>query len=289
MRLNQISDINASLEKTKKAVVALGCSFVEGQGAIDQCLLEEYKWIPPRLGEAMEPRFENKKTKRSFKQYMTQYTNPDGSYDYARMELKNSFVSVLCNDLLNGSYTPINFGTRGCGNRATISNLFLWPEIRWDLAEEIIVVWFPSGPERFDFIKDNLYGNRKFVSMWPNPSLEGSVTKARLWKSYYESLYSNKFVYLESIVHANNLINWCKVHNADLVVYPAFCNYNRKIFEDAIYTTINRSQDTKIIDEKHVPLPPSLEEHLGKTIDSWPWDCMWHPEDTGNWAELVLS
>ena len=88
------------------------------------------------------------------KKYPSLNKSPDGKLDFTFMEYDNAFVNVLCNKYLQGSYTPINFGLRGCGNRATIKELYFYPEIDWHLIDEIIVIYCPSGVERFDFIND---------------------------------------------------------------------------------------------------------------------------------------
>ena len=43
MYQNQIKKINEQLKTTDKAIIALGCSFVQGQGAVNDELYTEYK------------------------------------------------------------------------------------------------------------------------------------------------------------------------------------------------------------------------------------------------------
>jgi hypothetical protein len=42
MYQSQIKEINKSINKTGKVIISLGCSFVQGQGAVDMELLEQY-------------------------------------------------------------------------------------------------------------------------------------------------------------------------------------------------------------------------------------------------------
>ena len=132
MYSKQITKINKDLEKTGKAIIALGCSFVQGQGAVDDELYTNYKWSYNCLGAPLEIQVDD--AERNF--ILNNYKNVEITYDkldFTFMEYENSFVNVLCQKYFQGEYTPINFGLRGCGNRATIKELHFHPDIRWDL------------------------------------------------------------------------------------------------------------------------------------------------------------
>ena len=44
MYKEQVRKITKDLKRTKKAIIAIGCSFVQGQGAVDDKLYQDYTW-----------------------------------------------------------------------------------------------------------------------------------------------------------------------------------------------------------------------------------------------------
>ena len=130
---HQIKKINNDLKRTKRAIISFGCSFVEGQGAIDQDLYETSEWSMDHVGIPMTANLSKKERDRLLKTNPLLYTNLQGEIQWEKMEQKNAFVNVLCNKYYGNSWTPINFGIRGRGNRASIRNLYYWPELQLNL------------------------------------------------------------------------------------------------------------------------------------------------------------
>ena len=143
----QVKEINEDLKKTKKAVIALGCSFTQGQGAINDEIFDNYKWETQDLGKPLRAVLSKKEKKQILKKYSTVLLDSEDStsLDFVKMEYENAFVSVLCKKYFNGSYTPINLGLKGCGNRGTIKELYLNNEIDWHNAKEKIVKDFAKA------------------------------------------------------------------------------------------------------------------------------------------------
>lgn len=50
MYRKQIKEINEGIKRNKKAIISIGCSFVQGQGAVDDNLYVDYKWKFEELG-----------------------------------------------------------------------------------------------------------------------------------------------------------------------------------------------------------------------------------------------
>ena len=127
-----------------------------------------------------------------------------GTVDFLQHEYNNSFVNVLAKKYFNGDYAAINLGRTGCGNRATIKELHYYPDILWDDIEEHIVIYCPSGLERFDFIDDMWHdpnNHGRWKAMWPNEMTEDSG-RAKLWSGYRQHVHSDKYDVLElSLIH----------------------------------------------------------------------------------------
>jgi hypothetical protein len=297
----QVKEINESLKKTGKAIISLGCSFVEGQGAIDQDLYDRLKWTMEKTGVPMEPELSMEEKENLVKEYpelAIQGTNIDWTF----MEYKNAFVNVLCNKYFNGEYTPINFGLRGKGNRASMKSMYLWPDIDWHLAKEIIVLYVPSGAERFDFLNDEFNEAGQFHCMWPHWQDQDSGPRRTLWKGYNEGLYSEKQATLEQIVHMMDLVTWCKANNADLIITPGFDRtYSRDHFLNLLKDYIRRDQNQKITDFHRNADGPMAEKVLSnsrheghiqtleKLVDQLPWDKFFYPQDCDTFMELCLK
>lgn len=288
MYKSRIPEINESLAKTRKAIISLGCSFTEGQGAIDDELYTEYNWVNSKiLGNGMEVNLTKAQMIEICKKYKNVRFDFTGTkLDFSSMEYDNSFVCALSNKYFDGKYTPINLGNRGCGNRAAVKELYFHPEIDWHLIEECIVIYAPSGLERFDFINDAGNDHFRFKCMWPHyNNMEKNSTRRLLWEGYSKSLYSDKFEVLEQIGHAQELLTWCKLKNARLIITPAFeRRYNKEHFRQALDKTIGRTIEGEII---------SNEAKVGsydlRYLDLFPWDNIFEPNGYKTFADLVIS
>jgi hypothetical protein len=282
-----VSTINADLERTGKAIISLGCSFVEGQGAVNDELYTDYQWDFVKLGIPLQLNADPKTQKDILDRYPIVGKGPDGKLDFTFMEQENAFVSVLCKKYFQGEYTPINLGMRGKGNRATIRELSLNPDINWDKAKEIIVIYSPSSPERLDFVNDQYmdHGGR-WECIWPHyENSEGA--KKILWEGYAKLLWSEKFGAIEQIGHMQELKLWCKVHNAKLIVTPAF---DHRYSKDKLKAALS---DKTLRDNERVFI--KAVSNLGATdgsmnlLNLWPWESVFNPVGQPTFIDAVLT
>jgi len=286
----QIIEINDDLTKTKKAIIALGCSFVQGQGAVNDELYIEYTWKEMGLGRPLEIQVNNSQKKEILKKYKNVVgTNFNSVLDFTFMEYDNAFINVLCKKYFDGKYTPINFGIRGCGNRATIKELYFHPSFNWNELDEIIVIYCPSGLERFDFINDqhNDQYNEHFrwKCMWPNAN-DSSINSSRkkLWEGYAENLWSDKFQVMEQISHVQELVSWCKLYNAKLIITPGFDRrYDKDYFNSSLKSEIIRNG------EDFIKSKMDYNNDISKYLDLFPWDKMFYPEGYNTFIDLIMS
>ena len=132
MREVQIRRINKKLEKTDKAIIALGCSFVEGQGAIYDDLFEKYDWKFEGMGKPLTisdylTDTEKKDILKTYPDKVT-YDKSNNKLNFSIMEVENSFSHVLAEKYFDDEYVAINMGIRGTGNRGQIKELYFRPE-----------------------------------------------------------------------------------------------------------------------------------------------------------------
>jgi hypothetical protein len=283
----QIQEINKDLEKTGKAIIALGCSFVQGQGAFDDEMYENYKWNFPGMGSPLQIDLKPSEEAEVLSKYPTVISNKGHipSLDFKFMEYKNAFVNVLCKKYFQGEYTPINLGIRGCGNRATIKELYFRPEIKWDLIKEIIVIYCPSGLERFDFVNDEWDEHFHWKAMWPHyENMEESGRKS-LWEGYGKTLWSSKFEVIEQISHVQELITWCKMKDAKLIVTPGFDRrYTKDNFKQCLKTNITRDMNGTVKNNRF--FNKVNHDYL---LDLFPWDNMFEPAGHKTFVDLVMA
>ena len=301
---HQIKKINNDLKRTKRAIISFGCSFVEGQGAIDQDLYETSEWSMDHVGIPMTANLSKKERSQLLKTNPLLYTNLQGEIQWEKMEQKNAFVNVLCNKYYGNSWTPINFGIRGRGNRASIRNLYYWPELKLDRAKQIIVVWSPSGMERYDFVNDVFDEHNMFHTVWPHKNqdhLQGP--RKQLWDAYADGVYTEKQAVLETIATALELKNWCKARGAKLIITPAFDEgYTKKNMIQRLNDICIRNGDNVL--QRHFRSGEnSMKEALlrkkqyyagysdtmTKIVEQWPWEDMFKPQDQLTFAQLCTK
>lgn len=292
MYKEQVSVIAKDLKKTKKAIVAIGCSFVQGQGAVNDELYQDYNWnfqegVPLTINATYKQRKRLLKTYSNLK--LNGLTASFNNIDFTMMEYDNAFVNVLCKKYFNGQYTPINLGIRGCGNRASIKELYMYPEINYDKLDEIIVLYSPSGLERFDFINDQAENHFNWKAMWPHyENMDKDNARRSLWKGYNQVLHSDKFEVLEQIAHVQELLTWCKYRNAKLIITPGFDRrYDKEYFQECLSKNVERKNEIFVKSSKpSFSQSPQDKSHL---INLFPWNKMFKPDGYTTFADLVIS
>jgi hypothetical protein len=270
--------INEQLKITKKAIVSLGCSFVHGIGAWSPDLVEQF---PPvfkdgHLGYTSyddgSKMYISKKWPDTFVDPISKDLNTDHNI------VNNAFVSVLANKYLNGEWTPINMGEHGAGNFSAISRLHMYP-VNWKDAEEIIVVYCPTGPERFDFIKETsdytLIGN-DFTTAWIQWSAKnqaGDYRWRQLHDSYRECIWSRKFECMNIIMQFQYLKTWCELHNAKLIVFPAFNRdeYTPEHFTKELGVEITRNAGNRLITKQEPITYDLVLQEAERRLKMVPW------------------
>jgi len=288
MYQHEIKAINRSLKKTRKAIVSFGCSFVAGEGAVSVEILQNYNYIG-RRGVHAEIKFTNQAEKDDFlKKYPLVTVHSDGSLHLRQLERENAFVNVLCKKYFSKEYTPINFGLSGNGNKASISQVNFLPNINWHLIKELIVVYIPTDPARIGFVNDQFQDHARFITMWPHHKAH-KYSRGKLWDGYCESLYSEKFAFLEAINDVSHLRNWASNFNSKMIIFPAFNSYRKERFEEAILTQVRRHyKKTSLISNTVDNFSAKDRKIQQELIDKqWPWRNMWEPDGYTNWAHLV--
>lgn len=294
MYRNQVKELSKQLKKTNRAIISIGCSFVQGQGAVNDELYIDYTWTAKELALPLEINATDSEKKAILAKYSNVNKGYEGKLDFTFMEYNNSFVEVLANKYFNSTYTPINFGLRGCGNRASIKELYFHPEFEWSTLDEIIVIYCPSGPERFDFINDTYNDHFRWITMWPRISDDPPNTgREMLWTGYQRHLYSERFAVFEQLAHAQELLHWCKLHNAKLIVTPGFDRrYTKDHFKEALLTNIERdlNTDNVKIQKFYNFLPGSDRKEIAeKFLNLFPWDKMFKPMGSDTFIDLCMA
>lgn len=287
---NLIPTINANIKRTKKAIVSIGCSFVQGQGAIDEEIYRDYKWNGLHYN-AINWQITPDELVTIREKYPEVFRNDDTSVNFTLHENRNSFVTVLCEKYFNGDYAAINLGRCGNGNRASIKELYFYPGINWDELEEIIVIYCPSGAERMDFIDDavdaTLNEHPRWISAWPSETDGGKGTRNKFWSGYRDAVYSDKYEMLEQISHIQELLTWCKWKKAKLIVTPAFMRYyTREKLTGAIKKTIHRNDSRDII---KVEQWNNNDKSVDDIVNMWPWENVFLPDGKPTFVDLAMA
>lgn len=291
MYSRQYEFINTDLRRTRAAVIGMGCSFVEGQGAFDDEMYEMYHFEVKRVGRPAALDISVEELRRISIQYDIPFDEQTQNVNWTVMEYRNAFVNVLCSKYLFHEYTPINLGLRGHGNRATIKEVYAHPAIDWHLIDKLIVVWMPSGLERFDFVSDMWFDAAHWACLWPQPE-NVPVNKPRynMWKGYKEAIWSDKSEVLEQIMNACELQTWCQAHNADLIITPAFdTRYTREYFLSALRKNYHRTCDWERQENPYIPEWHNENFRAEHLIDSFPWNNFFRPQDFLTFSDFTLQ
>jgi hypothetical protein len=292
MFYEQVEKINNDIDQKRKAIITLGCSFVQGMGAYENEIWKKFDWKKQSNGPLFKIQVSEKEQEQLLEKYPEIYMNFN-DLNFTHMEYRNAFCNKLAKKYLNDEYASINLGIKGCGNRAAIKELHMHPELHWHNLDEIIVIYCPSGIERFDFVNDAYESHVHWIAMWPNPQ-DASGSKKSLWQGYKDSIYSDKFAVIEQISHVQELKLWCKYHNAKLIITPAFDRgYTKEFFEQALFTDYHRNSTGEIFKKiEYNDLKtknPKHHQELQNLIDMWPWDNMFYPENYPTFVDLCLA
>lgn len=278
-----IKQINDRLQETNgRVIIGVGCSFVQGMGAWDAEVFEQYD-ISADNAHHNACFFNNEYEEKEFhRNYI--------AIDVSDYEQKNAFTHVLANKYLDRKYTPINLGKSGNGNRASISQLYLHPEINWDSVKEGVVVYCPSGLERTDFINDTGVDHGfEFITIWPNVNDNIDLKRENrqaFWHFFGKTTYSEKYAVLEQIVHFQNLKNWCKYKNLELIIVPGFDErYEKEYFRKCLHEKTERDMDCN-------RLPPNGSaniQKMNKLLEQFDWDKIYTPQGEKTFIDLCLK
>ena len=236
-----------TINNKSKILIGLGDSFTQGHGACDLNIWEKYNWDDKKM----------------YKEYF---------HDVVESGFKNSWVNQLCENHLT-DFIPINFGLSGRGNRASVKELYLHPELNIESAEEKIVVYMLTGYERFDFINKNYeVGHHKFNTMWPTPDCGNELRT--MGNEYLNHVWSDRMGLIELLLNIAEAKNWCKVYNAKFILTSAFT------------PTINRQF---MIDHIIGDLLYGKESHVERLVNIIDWDEFFYPDGFRCVTDYLLS
>lgn len=287
--------VNQDLKRTKKLIVAIGDSFTYGSSAWDEELVELY---PPIYKDyTIDYNFYDDAVKKKINQLYPETTSlRDNILSFTGMFQKNSYLSVL-GEKLNNEWTCLNLGVSARGNFSAISSLFL-AGVNWKLAEEVVVIFMPSSMNRVDVVNDTLNSYSSipvdyFLTAWPSSihtrgfretneaTIRAHGTNDSPWNlfqdSIYDSLWSEKYEVLKTVLEFQFLKNWSELHNGKLIILPAFSSYyTREYFYNTVSQEVNRKQPSREliqITENNIHRDSWYEY-----VDLMPWENFHHPE-----------
>jgi hypothetical protein len=214
------------ITEDSKVLIGIGDSFCAGRGACSTEIWEKYDWDMERMyGE--------------------------GGIEVQKSNYENSWVNQLCKNHMP-DWTPLNLGMSGKGNRYAIKELMVNPLLGIENAKEKIVVFAVSGFERFDLVKD-LINEEHFTTQWPvyGGYKEKKVGYSELTLENNEgSIYSERFILSEFILNIIELTNWCKLHNAKLLLISAFTpELNKGYFIEVLSESVKSNLGQMKLDE----------------------------------------
>ena len=241
-------NLENKITKDSKVIIGIGDSFCAGHGACSIELWEKFGWDEKRM--------------------LSQ-----GFYEVGLSNAKNSWVNQLCVNHMP-DWTPLNLGLSGKGNRFAIKELMINKILGFEKAKEKIVVFTVSGFERLDFANDLINEGNHFSTLWP--FYEGEKNGyGVLTSDFGEELYSERFVISEFILNIIELVNWCELHNAKLLLISAFTpELNRKHFIDVFSPVVKSSIEQMKLDE---------------LISSVPWHRIIRPMGFSCITDMLLS
>jgi hypothetical protein len=291
-------EINQDIRRTRKLLIGIGCSFVEGIGAWDQELVEELPPLKSKKNGIRPYGYDDYdiETKISISQRYKGVTILDNNIiNTSDMEHANSFINVLASKYFNDEYTPVNLAIQGRGNYAAVMSL-LFNSIDYHAAEEIIIIFCPTGLLRFDFVRDDCYIDRDhyvgdyFQAVWPVMYTD-KEDKNNYWKffhdGYRECIWSPRFEIINFFCATQILKQWVQLNNSKLIITPAFDQeYNKEYFQKQLFTHYSRSSNTReivdIIDNAH-------SSGYNQMLDKFLWEYYFKPQGYDTFFDLALS
>lgn len=303
---SDIFKINLDLQRTGKLLIAIGDSFTYGDSAWCEELLNLY---PPiyKDHQISYNHYDLEIKKKICNIYPNEiFLNNNGEFNFLQMFQKNAYVNVL-GELLGDNWTVANLGVCARGNFSSVSSLFM-VGINWSLVKEMTLIYMPSGMNRVDIINDEFIPSKYssledlFITAWPSPSgsrgfresnkmltkIHGSHQTPwnRFQDSLYDSLFSEKYEVLKTILEFQHLNTWVELHNANLIIIPAFSDYYySEYFSKKIKMGIQREHPsrelTNLIDNEF-----SVIENYVEYI---PWDKIYHPHNFHSFYHYALS
>lgn len=241
---------NIKINNDSKILIGLGDSFTQGTGACDLELWEKYEWNLNKI-------------------------NHIKNVEVLKSNYKNSWVNKICVNHLK-DFTPVNFGLQGKGNRASLKELYLHPDLQLEKSKEIIVVFMLSGYERFDFINSEFHDHGHFVTMWPN--IGEKVPHKELWEAYVEHIWSDRFGVMELLLNMLEVQMWCKSNNAKCIFLSAFTPNIRK---DKIIEIIKGTDKSDYLFDKL--------KYIESLVDSINWENFLYINDHNCISDYLLE
>lgn len=187
------------IQLNDKAIICLGDSFTQGQGA----------W--------------------STKTWESHNNRIDHTIIKGELEVElynNSWPTQLVRDYLP-EYVAVNLGVIGTGNRAAVKELYLNPGVKLENISGGVLIYMLSGMERLDLLNKTFPNNRHFDTIWPTLNHE-----SELWRAYANHVWSDKFSTIETILSIKEAETYAKANNLSLVLTSAFeQRYTKDWFE----------------------------------------------------------
>ena len=301
-----IIKINSDLLRTNKLLIAIGDSFTFGSSAWDDELINLY---PPTY-QNYNITYEHYDTKIKniiCQQYPNDVKlNNKGELDFSLMFNNNAYVNVL-GKLLKNEWTVANLGVSARGNFSAISNLYM-VGINWSLVKDIILIYMPSSMNRIDIISDGFVPHKfsslddLFQTAWPSPiggrdfrNSNDELIKShgtnetpwnRLQDSLYDSVYSEKYEVLKTILEFQHLNTWVKLYKAKLIVIPAFSDYYYpEYFSEKIKKGIKREYPSRELTDSISNDFSQIENY----VDYVPWSNIHHPHNFHSFYHYALG
>lgn len=211
-------NLNNKITEDSKVLIGIGDSFCAGRGSCSIEIWEKYNWDMKRMYEP-------------------------GNLEASGSDYRNSWVNQICQNHMVG-WTPINLGMAGKGNRYSVKEIMVNPLLGLEKAKEKIVVFTVSGFERLDLAND-LAGEEHFTTHWPvyGEQEDRQIGYLEFLSENNSSLDSEIFVLSEFILNMIELVNWCKLNNAKLLLISAF---TPELNEDYFYQVLSKKIKNKI-------------------------------------------
>lgn len=194
-----------------KAIICLGDSFTQGQGA----------WSSD-----------------TWNRYNGRIDHTEINSDLERELYSNSWPSQLVNKYLT-DYVSVNLGVIGTGNRAAVKELYLNPSVNLQDVSSGVLIYMLSGIERLDLLNKTFPSNRHFDTIWPTPDHD-----SELWRVYAKQVWSDKFSAIETLLNIKEAETYAKANNLSLVLISAF----EQRYTPEWFTRMIGSEHTELID-----------------------------------------